>query len=115
MPTTVQTTLFLGHERAQATGTSTGAFQLSLFTLEPIQPGMREAWRLFWLGDEARAWFAAHGATLKAGQPLAVTATRLRAIAGPRGPEIHARVLSLALAPWRHEQQTAPAAEKQAA
>lgn len=103
MPTTVQTTLFLGRERPLATRTGDGQFQLALLTMEPLQAGLKEAWRLYWLGDEARAWWDANGATLQAGQPLAVTLTRLRAIAGPRVPEIHARVLALELAPWRHQ------------
>jgi hypothetical protein len=103
MPTTVQTTLFLGRERPLATRTGDGQFQLALLTMEPLQAGLKEAWRLYWLGDEARAWWDAHGATLQAGQPLAVTLTRLRAIHGPRVPEIHARVLALELAPWRHQ------------
>lgn len=112
MPTTVQTTLFLGRERPLATRTGDGQFQLALLTMEPIQANMKEAWRLYWLGDEAHAWWQAHGPTLQPGQPLAVTLTRLRAIAGPRAPEIHARVLALALAPWRHEAAATQAAQQ---
>lgn len=118
MSTTVNTTLFLARERPLATRTADGQFQLALLTMEPIQAGMKEAWRLYWLGDEARAWWAANSATLQPGQPLAVTLTRLRAIATTRAPEIHARVVSLALAPWRHEaaaNQAAPSAERAAA
>jgi hypothetical protein len=104
MPTTVQTTLFLAREKPLATRTSAGVFLLSMLTVEPLDAGLREAWRLYWAGDEAQAWWDAHAQRLQPGQPLAVTATRLRAIAGPRAPEIHARVLSLELAPWRHPQ-----------
>jgi len=73
----------------------------------------REAWRLFWAGTEAQAWYEANRASLQPGQPLAVQATRIRAFNGPRGPEIHARVLSLALAPRRYP--TAAAAPERAA
>lgn len=100
---TYQTTLFLAREKPLATRTSANAFQLQMLAMEALDNGMREPWRLFWIGPEAQAWFEAHQATLKSGQPLHVTATRLRAIAGPRVPEIHARVLALELAPWRHQ------------
>jgi len=111
---TYQTTLFQAREKPLATRTSTGTYQLQLLAMEPLETGLREAWRLHWTGPQAQAWYEAHRADLQPGQPLAVHVTRLRALAGPRGPEIHARVLSLELAPRRHP-ATAPAPERSAA
>lgn len=103
MAAEVRSTLFLARERPQVTKTASGAFQLSMLTMDPLQAGLREPWRLFWSGDEAKAWWDAHGNQMQAGQPLHVHATHLQAFQTGRSPEIHARVLALSLAPWRHE------------
>lgn len=113
MPATVDTTMFKGRERPQAGNAADGTFVLTLRVMDNIGGNGRESWLLTWAGEDARAWWIAHGASLEAGQPLQVQATRIRAFAHPRsGAEIHAQVQSLALAPKRYP---APAAEQQAA
>lgn len=109
MPTTVQTTLFQAREKPLVTRSSGGDFQLQLLTMDDLgSPLGREAWRLFWVGTDAQTWYEANRSSLQPGQPLAVHATRIRAFNGPRGPEIHARVLSLALAPRRYPTAATP-------
>lgn len=110
MPATVHTTMFKARERAQAGNAANGNFQVTLRVMDDVGNGHRESWLLTWAGDEARAWWAAHGASLEAGQPLQVQATRIRAFTHPRGgAEIHAQVQSLALAPKRYPQAAATA------
>lgn len=113
MPATINTTMFKGRERAQAVQAADGAFALTMRVMDDVDSRSRESWLLTWAGEEARTWWATHGATLEAGQPLQVQATRIRAFAHPRGAEIHAQVLSLALAPRRYP--TAANAERVAA
>lgn len=102
MPATVQTTMFKARERAIAKTAANGVFVLTLRVFDDVDSRNRESWLLTWAGEDARAWWDTHGASLQPGQPLKVQATSIRAFAHPRGAEIHAKALSLALEPWRH-------------
>lgn len=103
MPATVHTVMFKGRERPLATHATNGEFALTLRVMDDVDSRYRESWLLTWSGADAQAWWQAHGASLQPGQPIRVHATRIRAFAHPRGAEIHAQVLSLALEPWRHQ------------
>lgn len=105
-------TLYLAQQRQQAGTTRGGAFQVLLLCFDRIGPHRVEPWRLLWAGDEARAWWQAHGAALRPGQPLTVQAQGMRTHVLHGRCEVHASVTALALAPWKHAAQPAHRADE---
>lgn len=93
--------LFLGKRGASVQHAADGTFFLLLFAHDRISAHRLEPWLLRWEGAEAKAFWAAHGHQLQPGTPLHITATRLRTFNTGQGlsPEVHAAVLSCALAP----------------
>lgn len=103
--------LFLGKTRPLTTQTSRGEFQLQLLAIDRIShsPPMAEAYRITWTGAHAQAFWDQFAERLVPGQPLRVCLERIRSHATPRGPEIHATVHAMGLAPRAANQ---PEAEK---
>lgn len=93
--------LFLGKRGAKPSRTASGDFFLLLFAHDRISAHRLEPWLLRWEGDEAEKFWSHHAPRLQPGQPLQVTATRLRTFNTGNGlsPEVHATVLACALAP----------------
>jgi len=99
--------LFLGKRGAKPNRTASGDFFLLLFAHDRISAHRLEPWLLRWEGKEAEAFWSKHAPHLQPGQPLQVTATRLRTFntsntsntANGLSPEVHATVLACALAP----------------
>lgn len=96
--------LFLGKRGATASHLADGTFYLLMFAHDRISALRLEPWLLRWDGADAEAFWAAHRTDLVPGTPLNVTTTRLRTFNTGHGlsPEVHAVVLSCALAPLRH-------------
>lgn len=99
MCATAQATLYLAREKPLATWSADGTFQLQMLAFDAIDSYRREAWRLLWTGQAAFDWWANTGQHLQPGAALRVQATRIRPHMAARGPEIHATVTSLDVAP----------------
>lgn len=91
--------LFLSRGGVRLTRDAKHEPTLTLLCVSRIANHQVEPWALFWKGDEAAAFYAAHSADLTAGAPLTVEACNLRAHSTGRTVEITARVISCALAP----------------
>lgn len=86
-----------------------GAFRVELVLVDNMGRNRhtgredREAYRVFWAGPEAQAFWAEHGASIKPGTPLHVELQRLQAAPGPQCfppmPELRARAVSIQMAP----------------
>lgn len=97
---------FLGHARPEIKTTASGQYQLTLLLMAEISPRRREAWRVTWTGDAARAFWTDNHPLLVPGQPIRAVLERARSHATSSKPpqsETHADVVSLALAPRRGE------------
>lgn len=98
--------VFLGNTRPEIDTDASGRYRLTLVLLDAISPRRRERWRVSWVGDEARQWWEAFHPRLVPGQPIDAVLERPRAHATNSRPpltEIHADVVSLALAPSSSE------------
>jgi hypothetical protein len=111
-PTAMHATglMYIGRNpRPVATTDAAGRFQLTLDVVDCLGPHSKEGWTLIWCGPEAAAFWSDYADALRTpGQPLRVAASHLRCYIVGRVPGIHARVVSLALAPRNAaSQQTA--------
>ena len=97
--------LFLGKTKPLAKKAADGQFAVTLLAIDKIAPLQAEAWQLIYTGQAAQEFWVKHGQSLKAGQPLQITAKRLRTHTTGRfgSPEIHAQAEHIELAPWAHE------------
>lgn len=85
-------------------------FKLTLRLLDRSQPGAVEAYVVTWRGEEAQAWYAAHGAQLRAGIPLEISLRNPRSFPVPGSTETRASVISLKLAPLAPSWMVSPQA-----
>lgn len=104
--------LFMSKTRPLATTSAEGAFQLTVLGMDRIGTHQVEPWRITWVGDEAKSFWAAHGPALMPGQPLRVMVHRIRGYAIRHcAPEIQAFASHIELAPRStestHQRQTA--------
>lgn len=91
--------VFMSRSTPSLTRDASGEPQLLLRTVHRAGKHHTEAWTLFWRGQAAAEFHAAHAAELTAGQPLHITATNLRTHQVGHLAEIHARIESCALVP----------------
>lgn len=99
MPTITTGVFFLRKTYAVEAVRDAQGFRLTLRLLDRSQPGQTEAYVVTWRGDEAQAWYAAHGAQLRPGVPLEVSLQSPRSYPVPGSTETRASVISLSLAP----------------
>lgn len=97
--------LFLGKTAPLATQATDGVFLLTLLAFDRMAPHKVEPWRITWSGAEAKTFYTAHQASLKAGQPIATTVQCMRTFTNGRfgKTEILAMATHIELAPLAHE------------
>lgn len=75
-------------------------FRVTLCVFDRQGPRAVENYRVTWQGEEARAWWQAHGEHVTSGTPLRLTLENPRSFPHiATGSEIHAAVRSCELAP----------------
>ncbi|WP_312781667.1 hypothetical protein [Acidovorax temperans] len=104
-------TLFMSKTRPTVNTGTDGSFRLELALVDNMgrNPATgrdeKEAYRVHWIGPEAKAFWEAHQGDLTAGAPLHAELERLRAHPGPQTyppmPELRGRVVRLQLLPRR--------------
>jgi hypothetical protein len=101
--TTITTGLFFLARRSYAVPdvAPDGQFRLTLSVRDRQAEHRVEPYTVTWTGEEARAWWSAHGAQLQPGQPLALELLNPRSYVSSRAvaPEIVAAVTRCELAP----------------
>ncbi len=104
--------VFLAKSRPLAGPAANGTFQLSLMVMDRQGPLSVEPWRITWTGEEAHTFWTECNAVLTPGQPLRVSAHRIRAFNPRHGaPEIHAIAQWIKLAPRSNSTTQPQAAE----
>ena len=103
--------LFLGKTRPVAEKGTDGVFRLTLLLIDNQGRG-KEAYRVRWVGDEARAFWERHRDHLKSGTVLRAELANARAYIGttyPPLPELRADVVRLEYLPPKAAATTAGA------
>jgi hypothetical protein len=101
MPTITTGLFFLARQQPVADVAPDGRFRLTLSVRDRQAEHRVEPYTVTWTGEEARAWWSAHGAQLQPGQPLALELHNPRSYVPSRAlaPEIFAAVARCELAP----------------
>lgn len=94
--------LYLAKTKPRATRAADGAFALTLLAFGRVETHAVEPWRVVWTGPAAQAFWTAYRDMLTPGQPIKVTAHKLRNFTTHwrlAGPEIMAHATSIELSP----------------
>ncbi len=97
-------TLYLSRTPAQASRAACGAFQLQMLLYDRLGVHHVEPWRVCWSGVDAQRFWEENESTMTPGTALVVSLEQARIHTlncRPARSEVHANVISCALAPER--------------